>query len=56
MFQQTKLGNILGAVGFVGGILHMQKKGEGASKVLVTGAVFGLCGYFIGNAITKFYE
>ena len=56
MFQQSKLGNIIGAVGFVGGILHMQKKGEPASKVVVAGAVLGICGYLLGNAITKFYE
>jgi ABC-type cobalamin transport system permease subunit len=56
MFQQTKLGNILGALSFVATIVHLQKKGEKTSKVIVTGAAFGLCGYFIGNAITKFYE
>jgi len=56
MFEQSKFGNILGAIAFVGGIIRTQKKGESVEKVLVTGAVFGLCGYLLGNAITKFYE
>jgi len=57
MFQQSKLGNILGAVSFVATIVRLQNKGESnTSKIIVTGAAFGLCGYFIGNAITKFYE
>jgi hypothetical protein len=56
MFQQSKLGNILGAVSFVATIVRLQKKESNTSKIIVTGAAFGLCGYFIGNAITKFYE
>ena len=52
----SKSATLLGTVGLAGGIFYSFKKGENMTKVLISGGGFGLCGYLLGTAITKFYE
>jgi len=52
----SKSATLLGTLGLAGGIFYSFKKGDNMTKVLITGGVFGLCGYLLGTAITKFYE
>jgi hypothetical protein len=52
----SKSATLLGTVGLAGGIFYSFKKGDNMTKVLITGGIFGLCGYLLGSAITKFYE
>jgi len=52
----SKIGNILGSVGVLGGIVYGVKKNKsfGATALYVIG--FGVAGIFIGNSLSKFYE
>jgi len=54
--SSSKSATLLGTIGLAGGIFYSFKKGQNMTKVLITGGVFGLCGYLLGTAITKFYE
>lgn len=48
--------SLFGAIGLVGGILYSFRKGDNIQKVLISGGVFGLCGFLIGSAFTKLYD
>ena len=56
MFNNTKAGSLLGAVGFVGGAWYAFNKGQSLQKVAITAVIIGVGGMLVGNAFTKLYE
>lgn len=56
MIDQSKFGNLLGTIGVFGGIFYAMSKKEKLGMTAAYAIGFGIGGYLIGNAITKFYE
>ena len=54
--KASKATTVATTLGLAAGIFFSFRKGEPTTKILITGGVFGLCGYLLGTAITKFYE
>ena len=52
----SKASMLLATGGFVGGVLYSQMKGKPMQSVVITGLIFGVCGYLAGNALTKLYQ
>ena len=56
MLDKSKFGNLLGTVGVFGGIFYAMNRKEKLGTTALYALGLGAAGYFIGNAITKFYE
>ena len=56
MLSQSKLGNLILAIGVVGGGIYAAKRGKPAMTIGVIALVSGVGGFILGNALTKFYE
>jgi hypothetical protein len=54
--QTSKLGNIFGAIGIIGGIFYGMKKKDKIGTTAIYAIALGIAGVFIGNSVTKFYE
>jgi hypothetical protein len=54
--NNSKLGNIAGTIGLLGGIMYAMKKNKGLGATSLYALGFGIGGLLLGNAITKFYE
>lgn len=52
----SNLGKILGTSGLVGAAIYGVTTNKTAGKIILYAAIFGISGFFIGNAVTKFYE
>jgi len=52
----SKLGNIAGTLGLIGGIMYAMKKNKNLGQTSLYAIGFGLGGMLLGNAISKFYE
>jgi len=56
MFQQSKFGSLLGVSAAILGGISASKKGKDTKNILITAALLGVGGYFLGNALSKFVE
>jgi hypothetical protein len=54
--QQSKLGNLLFALGAVGGGLYAAKRSKPLLTIALISLGAGLGGYLVGNSITNFYS
>lgn len=52
----SKIGNLLGSVGVVGGIVFAMKKDKKLGVTALYAVGFGLVGLLIGNSINNFYK
>ena len=56
MKENSKIANLLGSVGVLGGIVYGMKKNKGFGVTALFVIGFGVAGIFIGNSVSKFYE
>jgi len=54
--KTTKLANVIGGVGLLGGMFYGIKNQKAIGIVALYGLAFGVVGYYIGNSVSKFYE
>lgn len=54
--NNSKLGNVAGTIGLIGGIMFAMKKNKGMGATALYALGFGAAGLLLGNAISKFYE
>ena len=52
----SKIGNMFGTVGLLGGIFYAMKKDKNLGTTALFALGFGLGGMLLGNAFSKFYE
>jgi hypothetical protein len=56
MFKTSKLGNLMAAIGAVGGGLYALKNNKSNISLITFIGVAGVGGYMIGNALTNYYK
>ena len=56
MFKPSKLGNLMAAVGAIGGGLYALKGNKSTITIVTFIGVAGVGGYILGNAITNYYK
>jgi hypothetical protein len=52
MLKSSNIGTLLGAIGLIGGAMYAIKGGK---NIAVFTIGFGVGGYLLGNAVSKFY-
>lgn len=56
MFEKSKTGTLFSTIGILSGLIYASKRNKKTSETLLYALGFGAAGYFLGNAINKFYE
>ena len=56
MFQSSKIGNLLAAIGLIGGAAYAMKGGKNPQSIAMFAIGFAAGGYILGNATSKFFE
>ena len=55
MLKSSNIGTLLGAIGLIGGAMYAIKGGKSVQNIAVFTIGFGVGGYLLGNAVSKFY-
>jgi hypothetical protein len=53
--QQTKLGNLMFAIGLVGGGIYAAKRNKPLATIALISVALGAGGYVLGNSVYNFY-
>jgi hypothetical protein len=52
----SQTSKLLGTIGIISGMGYAIKHDKGTKGILIYGALFGIGGFLLGNALSKFYE
>jgi hypothetical protein len=54
--DKNSTAKLFGTVGLIGGLAYSIKNQKGNKEMITYVAIFGIAGYLLGSAITKFYS